>query len=183
MRYVIKLLTIIVLISSCATIRKDSSSKTDLQEHIDTSSQEHNYQKETITEEKGIYPVVTAADSVQTLGTMSIEDTATHHQSVETDDMSLTTTVKPKVKDGKVTGYEVNSKAVAKPKTVNIPVDRKTTTKETGTDKQQTGITETKKETANTNTRQTFRFNFAGVAAVLGAVALFLLFFYFKNRR
>lgn len=165
---------------SCATMRKDSSSRVDEQKSIDTSSQVHNYQKETTTEEKGTAPVITDADSVQTSSTMSAEDTTTHQQTTETDDMSLTTTVKPKVKDGKITGYDVNSKAVAKPKTINVPIDRKITTKETGTDKKQTGITDTKKEVVTTSKKERSGFNAWGSVAIVGVIILFLVFVFLK---
>lgn len=174
------LLIVAIILGSCATMRKDSSSKIDEHHSIDTSSQVHNYQKETTTEEKGSTPVTTDADSVQTSGTMSAEDTTTHQQTTETDDMSLTTTVKPKVKDGKITGYDVNSKAVAKPKTVNVPVDRKTTTKETGTNKVQTGTTDTKKEVVTTSKKERSGFNAWGAVAFVGVIILFLLFVFFK---
>lgn len=168
------------MICSCATMHKNRSSSTSDHHLIDTSSQEHQYQKETTTEEKGTVPVVTNADSVQTSGTISTEDTTTYQQTVETDDMSLTTTMKPKLKNGKVAGYDVNSKAVAKPKKVDVPIDRKTTTKETGSDKQQTGITEARKQTATTSTKDVHRMNLAGVGAIIGIVILVLLFIYFK---
>jgi hypothetical protein len=180
----INLIIFLFAFCSCATVRKDRSSITTDQQRIDTSSQEHLYQKETTTEEKSTASVMTNADSVETSGTVSAEDTTTHQQTVETDDLSLITTVKPKVnKNGKVTGYDVNSKAVAKPKTIDVPVDRKTTTKETGSDKQQTGITDTKKETVTTSSKSAFRFNFAGVCAIVGIAALILLFIYFKYRK
>jgi len=169
-----------IVLSSCATMRKDSSSKVDEQKNIDTSSQVHNYQKETTTEEKGSVPVVTDADSVQTSGAMSAEDTTTYQQTTETHDMSLTTTVKPKMKDGKVTGYDINSKAVAKPKTVDVPVDRKTTTKETVTDKKQTGITDTKKEVVTASTKERTGFNAWGSVAIVGVIILFLIFVFFR---
>jgi hypothetical protein len=174
------ILLMIIVLSSCATLRKDSSSRVDEQKNIDTSSQVHNYQKETITEEKGSTPIITEADSVQNSGTISAEDTTTHQQTTETDDMSLTTTVTPKVKDGKITGYDVNSKAVSKPKTVNIPVDRKTTTKETGTDKVQTGITNTKKEVVTASKKERTGFNAWGSVVIVGVIILFLLFVFFK---
>jgi|SRR6185295_2648759 len=139
-------IALILIISSCATVHKNRSSSTNDQQKIDTSSQEHQYTRETTIEEKSTAPALTNADSIQISGTMSTEDTTTYQQTVETDDMSLTTTMKPKLKNGKVAGYDVNSKAVAKPKTIDVPIDRKTTTKETGSDKQQTGITDVRKQ-------------------------------------
>jgi hypothetical protein len=174
-------IALILVFSSCATVHKNSSSSTNEQQHIDTSSQEHQYQTETVTEEKGMASVMIGADSIQTSGTISTEDTTTYQQTVETDDMSLTTTVKPKRDSkGNKTGYDVSSKAVAKPKKVDIPIDKKTTIKETGSDKKTTGITETKRQTVTTSSKSVFRFNFAGVAAIVGIVALILLFIYFK---
>jgi hypothetical protein len=154
------------------------------QQRIDTSSQEHQYQTETVTEEKSTVAVMTNADSLQTSGTMSAEDTTTYQQTVETDDMSLTTTVKPKRDSkGNKTGYDVSSKAVAKPKTVDIPVDRKITAKTSGSDKQQTGITDVLKQTATTSTKDVHRMNLAGIGAIIGVVLLILLFLYFKFLR
>lgn len=176
-------LVVIIILGSCATVHKTKSSSISDQVHMDTSSTEHQYNRETVTEEKGNVPVITNADSAQVSGTMAAEDTSEYRQDVETDGVRLTTIIKPKVNNGKVTGYQVNSKAVAKPKTVNIPVDRKTTTKETGTDKQQTGITDTKKETVTTSTKQVSRMNLAGVGAIIGVVILFLLFLYFRTRK
>jgi hypothetical protein len=173
-------IALILVFSSCATVHKNSSSSTNEQQHIDTSSQEHQYQTETVTEEKATVPVVINADSVQTSGTMSEEDTTTYQQTVETDDMSLTTTVKPKRDSkGNKTGYDVSSKAVAKPKTIDIPIDRKITAKTSSSDKQQAGITETKKETVITSSKQAFRFNMAGACAIVGGIIAILLFLYF----
>jgi len=169
-----------VFFCSCATIHKNSSSSTNDQQHIDTSSQEHQFQKETVTEEKSTVQVTTDADSVQASGSISTEDTTEYTQTVETDDMSLTTTMKPKLKNGKVTGYDVNSKAKAKPKTVDIPIDKKTITKESGLDKQQTGITDAKKQIAIISSKDVHRLNLAGIGVIIGIVILVLLFIYFK---
>lgn len=172
-----------VFISSCATVHKYRSSSINDQQLIDTSSNELQYQKETTTEEKSTMPITTDADSVETSGTMSAEDTTTHQQTVETDDMSLTTTVTPKTNEkGKITGYDVNSKAVVKPKKVDIPINKKTTTKETASDKKKTGVTETRMQTVTTSSKQAFRFNMAGVVAIGVVVALVLLFIYFGGR-
>jgi hypothetical protein len=173
---------IICSLCSCATVHKNNSSFQTEDKYVDTSRQEHQYQTETVTEEKSTAPVMTKADSAQTSGYMSSEDTAGYQQDVETDGVSLTTTVSPKVKDGKITGYQVNSKAVAKPKTVDVPIDRKVTAKTSGTDKQQTGIAETKKEAATTSSKSVFRFNFAGAAAIVGGIVVILLFLYFGGR-
>lgn len=174
------LIALILVFSSCATIHKNRSSSTSDEHLIDTSSQQHNYQSETTTEEKSTAPVMTNADSLQTSGTMSDEDTTAYQQTIETDDMSLTTTVKPKHDaKGNKTGYDVSSKAVAKPKTVDIPIDKKTTTKTSSSDKQQTGIIEIKKASEITSNKSAFRFNMAGVAAIIGVVAVILLFLYF----
>src|SRR3954470_16676418 len=103
------LIALILVFSSCATIHKNRSSSTSDERHIDTSFQEHQYQTETVTEEKSTVAVMTNADSVQTSGTMSDKDTTTYQQTVETDDMSLTTTVKPKRDSkGNKTGYDVS---------------------------------------------------------------------------
>lgn len=183
MRNAIKLLAIVLLMSSCATIRKNSSSKTNQQMYVDTSSSEHQYTIETVTEEKGSTTIIIQADSVQTSGTMSAEDTTTYQQTVETDGMSLWTTVKPKLKDGKVTGYNVNSKAVSRPKTVSGPTDKKTTEKETGINKQRRGMTDIKKETMTSSNKQAFRFNMAGAVLIVGIVLVILLFIYIKFRK
>lgn len=176
------LIVLVLFLSSCATIHKTKSSRSSDQVHIDTSSQEHQYARMTITQEKITIPVITSADIVQTSGYRSAEDTSEYRQDVETDGVSLTTIIKPRVNNGKITGYQVNSKAITKPKTLNVPIDRKTTIKETGSNKQQMGITDTKKESATTSTKDTNRMNWAGVGAIIGAVTLFLLFLYFKNR-
>lgn len=174
------LIVLTVFFCSCATVRKDRSSKTDYQKHIDTSTVNREYQKETFTEEKGGVPVTTDADSAQTYGTMTNEDTSTHEQRVETDEISLTTTVKPKVKDGKITGYDINSKAVSKPKVVNVPVDRKTTIKESGTDKIQTGVTDTKNQTTTMISKQRTGASGWIKIVIIGAVILFLIWLIFK---
>jgi len=167
---------------ACATVHKNNSSFQTEDKYVDTSRQEHQYQTETVTEEKSTAAITTAADSAQTSGYMSSDDTAGYQQDVETDGVSLTTTVSPKMKDGKITGYQVNSKAVAKPKTVDIPIDRKVTAKTNGTDKQQTGITAANKETTTTSTKSVFRFNLAGAAAIVGGIVVILLFLYFGGR-
>lgn len=166
---------------SCATVHKTKSSESVYQTRIDTSSQEHQYSSETVTEEKGSVSFTTKADSVQTSGSISAEDTTPHQQTVETEGMSLTTTVKPKIKNGKVTGYEVNSKAVSKSKSADVPIDRKITKKETGIDKTQTGVIVMKKQVVTSSTKVLSGLNIWGYAVIIGLVCLFLLFVFIKR--
>lgn len=169
-----------ILLCSCATVRKNSSSSKKADVHIDTSTQEHQYSIETLTHEKSTAPVITRPDSLQTSGTMSSSDTTTHRQTVESDGMSLTTTVKPTVKDGKVTGYDISSKAVAKPKTIDVPIDRTSTKKETGTDKVKSGISDTKKETKTISSKERSGLSWGGKVFLIGLGIILLCFLVFR---
>ena len=166
--------------SSCAAIHKTKLYSRSEQTRIDTSSKEHKFRWRIITEEKGTVPITIDTGMVETSGSISAEDTTTHEQAVETDNMSLITTIKPRVKDGRVTGYQVNSKAITKERVINVPIDRKITATGTDINKEQTGISDTKKETTTTITKVIDRIGPWGAVVIVGVITLFLLFVFFK---
>ncbi|WPV66271.1 hypothetical protein [Chitinophaga sp. LS1] len=181
MKIKILIVALMAILCSCATVRKMKETSVSNSQSIDTSSKDHSYEKETVTEEWATTPVITEADSAQTSGTMSSTDTSEYRQTVDTKTQSLTTVVKPKLKDGKVIGYDINSKAVSKPQTINAPVTRKTTTKESSSDKQKVGKSEINTTSVTKTNKDVFRFNVAGIITVVVIVVLLLLYFYLKH--
>lgn len=133
---------IILIISSCSTVRKLKTTTVTQQEHVDTSYRTHEYQKETNVTEKSTVSAVVKADSISTSGSLSASDTTTYTQESETGGMKLKTTIKPKVKNGKIDGYDINSQAISKPKEIDVPIDKTTNIKETGQEKEKIGITD-----------------------------------------
>ncbi|SFW15750.1 hypothetical protein [Chitinophaga sancti] len=181
MKIKIILAALLAIMCSCATVRKAKEKSVSNAQSIDTSSKDHSYEKETIIEEKTAVPVTTKPDSANTSGTMSSSDTSEYRQTVETNTQRLTTTVKPKVKDGKVIGYDINSNAIAKAQTINVPIDRKTSTKELISDKQKEGKSVIHTTTVTKTDKDVFRFNAAGTVAIVVIVFLLLVFLYLKK--
>lgn len=159
-------------LTCCSTVHKTSQSTSKQTTSIDTSSSSSHYVKETTVTEKSSVPVLTVPDSAQNRAYLAASDTIGYYHSVETDKLSVETSVKPVVRNGKITGYDINSKAVAKQQTIQTPVDKTTTTKETGDEKQQTGKTEVSTEQTVSKTKDAWRPS-AGIV-IAGVIILIL---------
>lgn len=164
---------------SCSTVKKLKTTAVTQQERIDTSSRTHEYQKETNITEKSTAPVITKADSISSSGTLSASDTTTYTQESETGGMKLKTTIKPKVKNGKIDGYDINSQAISKPKEIDVPIDKTTNIKETGKEKEKIGITDKSITKVSTKDKETSGWGiWQTVGIVLALIVVALIMFY-----
>lgn len=162
-------------------MKKSQSTSSKQDSHIDTSSQVHNYQKETVITEKLSIPFVLKADSTATSGNISTTDTTEHVQMSESNGISLKTSIKPEMKDGKITGYNIKSKAITLPHIIDVPMDRTTEIKEAGSDHNQTAIIHTKKEDIKVATKERTGMNqilmlILIACGIVGSIWIFLKF-------
>lgn len=162
----------LLIICGCSTVHKSSQSTSKQTTSIDTSSQSSRYVKETTVTEKATAPVVTIPDSIQHTGYLAVADTIGYFQAIQTDKLSLDTYIKPIVKDGKIAGYNINSKAIAKSQTVQAPVDRVTSTKERRKEEQKAGKTDTKIESSKIAIKQAWC---PSVGVVIGGIIVLLV--------
>lgn len=186
MKNSIYLLYILVL-CSCSTIHKTRTSNNIQQVHLDTSSNLHEYIRETTVTEQGTTQIITRPDTTGIFGWLSVQDTTGYSREIETGGQRVKTTIMPRIKEGKTIGYDISTAAVKKSEIINVPVDRKTVTKESSTDNEKSGITDTQAENIATTNKQVISFNLAGIIAVVVSVvvvtALILLFIYFKRKK
>src|SRR6187402_82455 len=167
--------SIILIISSCATVRKHKTSEQTTRTTMDTASLAKEFSRETTITEMGSERVTVFADSASTSGTVSSQDTTEHSQETETEMIYLKTTIKPQIKDGKVTGYDVNSKATVKPKIIDIPINKTTTIKEKSTEQQSS-------KTATSDIKRV-GLSFWGVLGILAGLILVALLLFYKYVR
>lgn len=176
----IYIIVISVMACSCATIRKQKSATTASEQRIDTASLVKEFSRETVTTEKSSAQITTLADSASTSGNISAEDTTEHIQQIFTNGLSIRTAIKPQVKHGKIIGYQIDSKAVVKPKTVDIPVDKTTTIKEKSNEQQSSKKTDNSSTISTTSDTTTFHLGFWGTAGLVAGLILVVLLLFYK---
>ena len=178
MRYLI----IVILITgvSCATIKKANTTSTSSQTHIDTSSCVHDYVKETTVTEKSTAAIVTKPDSASSSGSYSAADTSVYTQDEVSGPIKLKTTIRPRVVNGRIISYDVNSKAMTVPQVIDIHIDKTTKTKETGSDMQKTAITDTQQTKQISTSKSSFHMTFWTTVSLLGFLVIIVLFLFYK---
>lgn len=171
---------IIIVMTSCATVRKSQVNTLNHNKHVDTSFVKEEYGKETTVVEKSVTPVYIKADTTKTAGFLNEADTIGYEQEIETDNLKLKTTVKPKYNNGKKTGYKIKSEAIKKSDTIMAPIDRTIVVKEGKSNVKQKRKSDEAVSSVSETKKNTWRFNFAGVVIVACCVALFLVYKFLK---
>ncbi|HJT75129.1 MAG TPA: hypothetical protein VJ720_13940, partial [Chitinophaga sp.] len=90
-----------ILFAGCSTMKKIKTSSIKESISVDSSRQEKQYEKETVTTEKASVPVIIPADSLSFNRWFSVLDTTGFVQIIDADGMTLETTIKPRMKNGK----------------------------------------------------------------------------------
>lgn len=178
MRYLI--IVILIICGSCATIKKTNTTSTSSQTHIDTSSNVHDYVKETTVTEKSTAAIVTKSDSVSSSGSYSAADTSVYTQDEASGPIKLKTTIRPRVVNGRIVSYDVNSKATTIPQVIDIPIDKTTKTKETGSDRQKMAITDTQQTKQISTSKNSFHMTFWTTVSLVGLLIVIVLFLFYK---
>lgn len=174
----------IFVLSSCATVKKSREVSSSEQTHLDKSIVKNDKTKQVVIEEQVLTPVLTKPDTAGFKGWFSSSDSSGYSQEVESNGQKIKTTVKPvKDKDGKTTGYNVNTEAIKKAETILAPVNKKTTISSSDKSETKNDVTDIKKEKTKTVNKSSFRFNLAGTLAVVGIVAVVLVFLYFVFKK
>lgn len=181
---VITLVLFTILFISCASTKKIKHTTTEQIDQVDSSSYNTQYNKETTITEKSTQSIYTTADSISAAGSFSSEDTATYTQESHSNGVSVKTTIKPRVKDGKINGYDVDSKAKSEPKKIDIPIDKTTTIKETANQQKRSTVTNTEIKTESTLEKVRKGWSF-GTTLIIFAflVGITLIIFFFKYLR
>jgi hypothetical protein len=178
MRYLI--IVILIICGSCATVKKAKTSNASSYTHIDTSSSVHDYVKETIVTEKSTIGIMTKPDSASSNGVYYAMDTSVYTQDEISGSIKLKTTIRPKVINGKIVSYDVNSKATTIPRVIDIPIDKTTKTKETGSDRHKSAITDTQQTKQVSMSKSSFHMSFWTIVSLVGFLVIIALFLFYK---
>ncbi len=141
------LITCLFLFTACSTLNKVRHNDKVETHSVDTSKNVSNTEETTTIKEKSETPYNDPGATIKSEGyyTYMQADTSTFTLEQETEDMRIETTITPETKNGK-TKFKVKSTAEKKPKTVNVPIDRETTTTKKGSTTEQKGITTDEKK-------------------------------------
>jgi len=172
-------------ITSCSFLKKSQTRKSIHEEKIDTSSKSVEYEKITNVEEIGEKEVFVRGDTLNAKGAFLNTDTTAYSQIIETISQKIETIIKSKRDSlGRVIGYDVQTKSINKPKTINVAVGKKTVTTERGKSEETKKVSDIITEKNKTTKKDIFRFNFAG-AITISVIVFILLFFIYKyiNRK
>jgi hypothetical protein len=181
-------ISLCVAICSCASVKKTGSRTESASQHTDNSSSQAEHSKVTTVEETAAVLVTTRSDSAAITGYLAVDDTTGFSQTVTAGAITLSTSMKPRRNtQGQTTGYDITSRATKAPETVAAPVHRKTTIAESGKEQQQKSVQDNTSQVTSSKDKSVFRFNGAGAVTVtlcfLGAVALYLIYIYFKPKK
>lgn len=161
---------ILLILYSCATVKKDKTNSVKVNQKKDSSTVEGQYVRETTTIKTSVEPYKIESDSVSLNGFVNIKDKQVFHQVTKSSDIILSTTLKPVYKNGITVGYNLSSKANTIPKTNGIPVNVITTTKEFGKIKETTNASTTQVASSQSATKST-----SGINKGLWFVIIFLI--------
>lgn len=169
------LLSGLIMLYSCSTVRKSGGKTTIKQSHTDSTITTSNYRRETTTTEQSEAVIHFPGDSLEATGYMPAGDTSEYLQEIESAGMKIITKVKP----GK-NGDKVTTKAIAKPRELPVPMPRTTHTVETGERKEQTSVVDTNTTTESWWSKQTKRIPVGILIAAGGLAILWLILLILK---